>query len=109
MFFNNNKEQSLEQDAIKQQNLLQQLLIRMDALERESKALYQELKITPEQLEIFLENRENFSDENWAALQEQRKILDEKLKCELENVNNPAKTKKAQESLHISPHWLFVK
>lgn len=108
MFFNNT-EQSLEQEALKQEKLLQELLIRMDALDREAKVLYQELDITPEQLRVFLENRENFTEENWETLQEQRKALDEKLKCVLDNVSDPIKAKKAQESRRVAPHWLFVR
>lgn len=77
MFFSKNSEQNLEQQTNKNNLLLQQLLIRVDALDREVKTLLDELKITPEQLSTFLENRDNFTPENWETLNKERQALDE--------------------------------
>jgi hypothetical protein len=109
MFFNKDKEQLLEQNSSKNDQLLHQLLIRVDALDREVKTLLDELKVSPEQISTFLENRDNFTPENWETLQQERKALDEKLKCELDNIRNPSKVKKAQADRHVARHWLYVK
>lgn len=109
MFFSKDLEQNLEQGTKKNDTLLRQLLIRVDALDREIKMLLDELKITPEQVSTFLENPENFTPENWEELQTERKALDDKLKRELDNIRNPSKTKKAQTDRHVAPHWLYVK
>jgi hypothetical protein len=98
MFFNKNSEQALLQ-----------LMIRVDALDREIKQLLDELQATPEQISTFLANRENFTPENWDELQQERKILDEKLKRDVENIRNPSKTQKAQADRHVARHWLYVK
>lgn len=109
MFFSKNIEDNLEQATKKNDAALQQLLIRIDALEREAKVLLDELQVTPEQVTTFMANPDNFTPENWDELQEQRKTLEDKLKRDIDNIRNPSKTKKAQADRHVQRHWLFVK
>ena len=110
MFFEQkNNANILEQLLAKQDHAMQELLIRMDVLDREVKGLMNELNVTPEQLTKYIENSDNFTPENWEELQQQRKSLDEKLKRDLENVRDPSKTKKRQADRNVAPHWLFVK
>lgn len=109
MFFSKNVDDNLEQATKKNDTALQQLLIRLDALDREVKVLLDELQVTPEQVNTFLANQDNFTPENWQELQDQRKTLDDKLKRDIDNIRNPSKTKKAQSDRHVQRHWLYVK
>lgn len=108
MFFGDSQ-QRLEQTLAKNDLLMQELIIRLDSLDREIKALLAELNITPEKLTAFISNKENFTDDNWTELQKQRKLLDEKLNKELSNIRDPRKVKKTQMDRHVQNHWLFVK
>lgn len=109
MFFSKDKELNLQQGTQKNEALLKQLLIRVDSLDREIKMLLDELKVTPEQVSTYLSNPDNFTPENWHELQLERKVLDEKLKRDLENIRNPPKIKKTMADRHVAPHWLYVK
>ncbi len=109
MFFSKNIDDNLEQVSKKNDQALQQLLIRLDALDREVKVLLDELQVTPEQVSTFLANQDNFTPENWQELQDQRKTLDDKLKRDMENIRNPSKAKKTQADRHVQRHWLYVK
>lgn len=108
MFFDNS-EQNLEKVIIKNDLSLQELMIRIDSLDREVKTLLSELSITPEKLSTFIDNQDNFTDENWQELQKQRQLLDEKLSKELLNVRDPRKVKKHQDDRNVQRHWLFVR
>lgn len=101
--------ENAEQQTEKNEQLFQQLLIRVDALDREVKGLLDELKVSPEQVQAYLSDPDNFTSENWESIQTERKALEERLKRELENIRNPAKTKKALEDRNVGRHWLFVK
>lgn len=109
MFFDNKKENTLEQLIVKNDLSFQELLIRIDGLDREVKNLLKELDVTPEQLSAFIANPDNFTEQNWEELQKQRTSLDEKLALEKNNIRDPLKVRKTQEERHIARHWLFVK
>lgn len=98
-------------EAHSQKNALaiQELEIRIEALNRDVEILLNELNISPKQLTTFIENPNNFSQENWETLLQQRKALDEKLLRELLNVSNPKKTQAAFKQRQVQPHWLFVR
>jgi chromosome segregation ATPase len=108
MFFPDS-EQKLEQNIAKTNISIQQLMIHMEGLDREIQELLGELHVTPQQLSVFIENEQNFTQENWSELQQQRKILDEKLMTFLSNVKDLRKTTKAHKERHVQNHWLFVK
>lgn len=99
----------LEQLIDKQNRSTQELMLRIDALNREVNVLLEELQVTPEQISHHLANPDNFSPEHWEELQKQRQLLDEKLSRTLENVRDPIKTRKAQAERQIQNHWLFVR
>ena len=110
MFFNHKKEADLEQQSAKHELSMQELMIRIDSLDREVKTLLDELQITPEQVSHFVSSATNFTSENWEELQNQRKLLDEKLAMELSNIKNPTKTKEAlQSQKNVARHWIFVR
>jgi hypothetical protein len=99
----------LEAHIQKNELTQQELSIRIEALNRDVDGLLTQLNVSPEQLTTFIENKDNFSEENWNTMQEQRKALDEKLLRELVNVSNPKKTRDAFKNLNAQPHWLFVR
>jgi hypothetical protein len=108
MFFSD-PELKLDQDITKNDLTLQQLMIRIDSLDREIKSLTTELNISPEKISTFIENKENFTEENWQDLIKQRQHLDEKLNTDLSNIRDPRKIKKTHEDRNIQRHWLFVR
>lgn len=99
----------LEAHIQKNEQAIQELAIQIEVLNRDVHELLKELSVSPEQLTAFVENKDNFSEENWNTLLEQRKALDEKLLRELQNVSNPQKTKKTLKTMNVQPHWLFVR
>lgn len=99
----------LEAHIQKNAQAIQELAIQIEAVNRDVHELLKELNVSPEQLTTFVENKDNFSEDNWNTLLEQRKVLDEKLLRELQNVSNPQKTKKTLQTMNVQPHWLFVR
>lgn len=102
-------EHEIESHIQKNQQLIQEITIQIEALNRNINLLHDELQVSPEQLTTFIENKENFSEENWQNLIEQRKSLNEKLLKDLLNISNPKKRKDSLKSLNIQPHWLHVR
>lgn len=110
MFFSQQPEEKLENQSTKNDLTLQELLIRIDGLDRQVKAFMDELEITPTQISEFVNNRENFTPENWEELENQRKMLDEKLDLELRNIRNPKHTQKNfSAQAGVQQHWIFVR
>lgn len=99
----------LEAHIQKNELAIQELAIRIEALDRDVNQLLTQLNVSPDQLTTFIGNKDNFSEENWNTLLEQRKALDEKLLRELLNVSNPQKTKESLKTLNVQRHWLFVR
>lgn len=93
----NNKKKALEID------------IRLEKLDHDITKFLEELPLSIEQLNIFLANHENFTQEEWEALQHIKQRLDERLQRELDNIRNPNKTKKSLEGLRVQRHWLHVR
>jgi len=102
MFAELNKEKSREKQ-------IKELTIRMDNLDREVDKLLKDLDVTSEQLTSYVQNQENFTQENWQQLQEHKKQLIEKLDRELDNVQDPLQTKKAYTERQVGNNWLFVR
>lgn len=110
MFFNHHRDADLEQRLQKHDLNMQELMIRIDSLDREVKTLMDELNITPDQVSQFVASSANFSSEQWAELHNQRKALDDKLARDLSNIKNPKKTQQAlQSQQHVTRNWIFVK
>lgn len=101
--------QDPESHSKKNEALLKELLLRSKELENEETKLFQELKVTPEQISTFIEKPENFTAENWEKIKTHKAQLSEKLDLQLKNIRNPLKTKKTYEKSIIDNRWLFVK
>ena len=99
----------LEAHLTKNALLIEELEIRIDALNRDVDTLFQELNVTPHQLSSCLSTPQNFSEDEWETVNNEKKKLNEKLLRELLNISNPKKTQAAYQSRNIQPHWLFVR
>lgn len=104
MFTKDNIEEKINLNKKK----IREMDIRHERLDSDIEAFLEELEVTPEKLTSFISNKENFTEENWQTLQDQKKQLDEKLNLSL-NIRNPLQTKKALASLNVGSHWLHVK
>lgn len=103
-------EQKLEDKITTTQRKLKELSIKMEKLDHDYNKLLKELELTPEQLKNYIENPENFTQPIWEQLQNEKKMLDEKLNLELSRASDPNKTKQAySEKGTIQQHWLFVR
>lgn len=110
MFLSKQSEENLELQSTKNELTLQELLIRIDGLDRQVKAFMDELQVTPQQINVFVNDPKNFTKENWDELERQRKMLDEKLDLELRHIRDPKTVKKNLEiQKEVQRHWIFVR
>lgn len=98
----------LEKKIEKHEFAFQELLIKVDALNQQVDDLFSELNVTPEQVTAFISNKENFTEENWQTIMEEKQKLESKLKMELSNIRNPRKNQETY-SKRVVQHWLFVR
>lgn len=103
------KEVALENQIKRYNTKIEEIEIKLETLMRQEENLLNELKVTQEQLSVFISDPQNFTAENWAELSKQQSLLNEKLSRELDNIRNPQKTKQAYSSLNVKSHWLYVK
>lgn len=99
----------LEQTIQKNELAIRELAIQIDSMSDQVNSFLAELNVSPEQLSAYLANQDNFTQENWNTLLQQKQELEEKLKRELENIKNPLKTKKTYSERKIQQHWLYVR
>jgi len=105
MFLELQHEAQIKKNAL----AIEALAIKIDDLNRDIEGFLKELNVSSEQLTTYLNDKDNFSPENWSTIVEQRKALDEKLMRELLNIANPKKTKQVYADRNIQSHWLFVR
>ena len=102
--------EKLEDKIHKTEKRLVELAIHRERLSNEHQELLKELALTSIELKDFAENSENFTPPIWEKLQAEKKQIDERLNLELNNINDPNKTKKTtSERATIQQHWLFVR
>ena len=109
LFMHKNLEQSVDNQVKEVDRRIEALEIENEALDREIRTLLAEHQVTEEQVAIYVSQRENFRDQEWQTLQQEKKRLDDKLNKELEAISNPLKKRKSQKERHVQPHWLFVR
>lgn len=89
---------------------LKEAMIHTESLDRQVKELLKELKVTPQQLTIFVNNKEHFTEKNWQELLALRAQLDERLRCQLAQVRNPKDAKEKRAGLQgIQRNWICVR
>lgn len=106
MFF---EKDPLENKIERIERQLQELLCRKVDLDRQAAQLFEEIGVTPDQIQRFISNPDHFSAKNWAELQEQSRLCDQKLARDLENIIHPQRTQKKYLDRKTQPHWLFVR
>ncbi len=102
-------EEEIEARLNKQELDAKALALRIERLDLQVQELMEELKVDPNQLNTFIENQSNFTEENWDELRLLRQGLEEKLQRELDNIRNPLKAKETQASRRVDPSWLFIR
>lgn len=70
---------------------------------------FADLGVTDKTLAQYVQMKEQFSSEDWNKLNEERLLLEEKLKKDINSLANPLETKKKYEERKVAPHWLFVR
>jgi hypothetical protein len=89
---------------------LEALSIQNQALERQVEELFQELSVTGEQIALFLSNKENFTEENWAYIKQEQQRQHEKLLLQLAHIRSSKSVKEKRASQGaVQRHWLFVR
>lgn len=84
-----------------------ELLLKNEAIDREVKALFPNDVL--DKAANFTLNKDNFSEEEWNKLDEERKKLDLQLRREIDNIVSPQDKEKKQKERNVSPNWLFVR
>ena len=102
-------DEALEKKIEQNELAIQQLTLRVENLDRLANEMLEELDVSTEQINKFLNDKDNFCDENWEEILKQRKEFEAKLKKELDNIRNPLAAKKAFKDLRVERHWLFVR
>ena len=102
--------ENLEEKIEKTEKKLHEISVSMKRLDREYQQLLDGIELSPLQLKEFVENPKNFSPPIWEQLQNEKKMLDEKLNLELNNIPDMLKTQKTfSERAAVQQHWLFVR
>lgn len=104
--YNNNLE---NQEALNEKKF-KELTIQLESMEREYSALIAQLQIDISKIGEYLDNRDNFDEDSWKAMEDYKKTLDEKYDSIMAQKNNPAKVKDARELMkNHRPHWIHVR
>lgn len=103
-------EEKLEDKIQRTERKLLELSLILKRLDGEYQRLLEEMSFTPKQLQEYVENPKNFAPPIWERLENEKKMLDEKLNLELNNITDTVKTKKTlSERGQVQKHWLFVR
>lgn len=103
---NNNFE---NQEALNEKKF-KELTIQFERMEREYNELIKELQIDIGKIGEYLDNRENFDDESWKAMEDYKQSLDAKYEAVMSQKINPNKTKSSWDAMkNHRPHWIPVR
>lgn len=103
---NNNFE---NQEALHEKKF-KELTIQFERMEREYNKLVADLQIDISKIGEYLDNRENFDDESWKAMEEFKKGLDEKYEALMSQKRDQVKSQNAWDNLKaLRPHWIPVR
>lgn len=88
---------------------LQEEELLFTSLNEEVDAMLKTLGVTKEQIRILLEDKSQFSDEDWQRLETLKQELDQKKHPHLHTINDPRKTDKARSSLkEVRQNWIPI-
>jgi len=106
MFF-----EQIENKKTKNDRRMKELEIEFESLSRQLDGMYEELGISPEELESFLSNADNFTAETWKALLAVRDDLDQKLNSQKQENGEVqhGHQGRSHNDRFIAPHWIHVR
>ncbi len=94
----------------KNDNKIREVSIRLTAIQREIEDLFNELGMTPEELQSYLSMSENFTPEEWQEIQNKTKETEMKLaEGDILDADPRETKKKRNETGQINNTWLFVR
>jgi DNA repair exonuclease SbcCD ATPase subunit len=97
----------LEDQIDSNEKKLKALLARLEEVDQEVDQLFTDLDVLPEQIQSFIENKENFTEDNWAEIQRQ---LAEQKTLATETVVDKTRVRQVyKERSQIRPNWMFVR
>ncbi len=80
--------------------------IEIEAMAEESREHFWELGISLEEIDVYINNPNHFSEETWELLQSNLSRLEEKLKRDLDNIRDPKATKASYKERQAPSHWI---
>ncbi len=100
----------LEDKSFSIEMKLKELAYKLERFNRELQELIDDPSFSIEQRALYLEDRTNFSAQEWARLEEEKRKLHAMLQLDLSHLHDPQKSKQTtQAQSQIKSHWLFVR
>jgi hypothetical protein len=104
--YNNNFENN---EAVSEKKI-KELTIQFERMEREYNQLVSDLQIDLTKIGEFLDNKGNFDEDSWKAMEEFKKGLDEKYQVMMNQKTDQLKSKSSWDNLKaLRPHWIPVR
>jgi len=97
----------LEETIDANEKRLNELLGKIDEIDRETTEMFTELEVTPDQVQKFLDNEENFTDEHRAEIRRQKEEIDAVSNREVRDIGKVRKAQKERGT--IQNNWIFVR
>lgn len=89
---------------------IKQNALAVERAERELANLLEMLGTTLEEAKSSVNDSSQFTKEEWEALQQHKKEIEDNLAAKMKNIRDPAKQQKIfNERGQIQSHWLFVR
>jgi len=91
-------------------NKLAQLAEQLEKLQEQEDAFFSKFGITLLEMQQFAENPDNFTEEDWKKLCEERQSLEAKVQSRLAYVRDQRSITKAYKGLkQVQQHWIHVR
>ncbi len=92
------------------QRKLKELLILSEKLDNNYQKLLDDLSISEDQLINFIDNPENFTENEWNDLQAEKETMEKMLDLQLSQVKDPNENKKKySQRKRVQSNWIFVR
>lgn len=106
LFQNQTRPDSAKENEKKFKELLKQSA-ELDAQEAQ---LFAELQVKPEQVSAYLKDPQNFTEDEWALIQQQMAEYDQRIGHMLNQKRDCAKLRRSySERSQVQQHWLYVR
>lgn len=85
---------------------IEELLEKIEQADRETAEIFEELDLSPSQIEQLLSSRENFSDADWKKIQQQVDEMEERLTFQRDITKTRSRYK---ERSQVQQQWIYVR